>query len=213
MTKTIAAQLERHSSNGSKVAECVACHGEIQPYTGRPVSLYSKRFAHQPGQCRDAGERAAQVRELVDQGDLFAWSCCHVEPAAEIPVVCNELGTDKAAYVAHMRTHGATALKVPARPRLRKTAPAASLPKLEVNPLKWITWTENNLERKGQFWSEGPDPHSVWVVPLRPATWEVQGKPAKPVCLYAHGDGSWSTDWSRATWDRREVNRKAKNAA
>ena len=112
-----------------------------------------------------------------------------------------------------MKTHGATPLAGSKPIRLRRKPPAATLPKLEVNPLKWITWTENNLERKGQFWSEGPDPHSVWVVPLRPATWETPGKPAKPVCLYAHGDGSWSADWSTAKWARREVNRKARNAA
>jgi hypothetical protein len=214
MSKAIADQLKRHGSQGAKVVTCVVCKGDIAPYAGRPVSLYSKRFAHHPGQCVDEHERAAQLRELVGQGALFAWSCRHVEPAGDIPLVCNELGTDRAEYERHMRTHGATALKPSFAPiRLRKTAPAAKLGKPIVNPFKWLTWAEDGIERKGQYWSDGPDPQSVWVVPLRPAPWETPGKPAKPVLLYSHGDGTWSTDWSRAKWDRRDANRRAKRNA
>jgi hypothetical protein len=42
---------------------------------------------------------------------------------------------------------------------------------------------------------------------------QTPGKPAKPVLLYSHGDGIWSTDWSRAKWDRRDANRRAKRNA
>lgn len=109
--------------------------------------------------------------------------------------------------------------------RLRKTAPATKLPKLEINPFKFVTWHQTRYgawqagignpvlgeaDRKGQFWSEGPDPHSIWVVPLHPAPWEPQNNPARPVCLYSHGNGSWSPDWSQAKRDRRDANRRAK---
>lgn len=214
MSKAIADQVKRQGSQGAKVVQCVVCKGDIQPYAGRPVSVYSKRYAHHPGQCVDTKARNATVHELAGQGELFGWSCRHIEPGTGEPVVCGELGSDRGEYERHMRSHGATALKPSFAPiRLRKTAPAAKLPKLDVNPLKWLHWTENDTERKGQFWSDGPDPHSVWVVPLHPAAWETPGKPARPVLLYSHGDGTWSTDWSRAKWDRREANRRAKRAA
>jgi hypothetical protein len=181
---TIAEQLKRHGSQGAKVVQCVACQGDIQPFAGRPVSLVGKRFAHHPGQCVDAGERNAAVREMAGQGELFAWSCRTVEPARDIPHVCDAKGTDRAEYEAHMRAHGMPALKSPASIRLRKGAPAARLPKLPLNPLKFVHWHEElrgqwqegvgcpllgEADRRGQFWSEGPDPHSIWVVPLHPA--------------------------------------------
>jgi hypothetical protein len=222
-------QLKRHGSQGSKVVQCVVCRGDIQPYAGRPVSLVSKRYAHHPGQCLDESERAVQLRELAGQGELFAWQCRHVEPAADMPAVCNATGTDRAECEAHMRNHGATALTEYRPIRLRKSAPAARLAKPAVNPFKWLTWHETlygqweagvgnpvigEADRKGQYWSDGPDPHSVWVVPLQPAPWEPKDQPAKPVLLHSHGDGTWSTDWSRAKYDRRDANRKAKwNAA
>ena len=48
----ITGQLARQGSQGSKVVQCVACKGDIQPYAGRPVSLYSNRYAHHPGDCQ-----------------------------------------------------------------------------------------------------------------------------------------------------------------
>ncbi len=111
--------------------------------------------------------------------------------------------------------------------RLRKGVPAARLPKPSVNVFKFITWHETKLgewqagignpvlgeaDRRGQWWSDADQPHSVWVVPLAPAPWEPQDRPAKPVCLYSHGDGTWSTDWSAAKWARRGANRRAKDA-
>jgi hypothetical protein len=227
-TSTIADQLKRQGSQGAKVVTCVVCKGDIQPFAGRPVSFRSKFYAHHPGQCDNDHERNSELRETAGQGALFAWSCRHVEPAADLPRVCNEQGTDRGEYEQHMRSHGETALAEYRPIKLRKTAPGAKLPKLTVNPFKWVTWHETlcgewqagvgnpvlaEADRKGQFWSEGPDPHSIWVVPLHPAPWELQGKPAKPVCLYSHGGGTWSTDWSRAKWDRREANRRAKRNA
>ena len=229
MTKTIAAQLKDRGSNGSKVVRCVACDGEIQPYAGRPVSLTGGRFAHHPGQCPDAGARAVTVRDMARQGELFAWSCRKVEPAGDIPSVCDKSGTDRAEYEAHMRAHGLKAPATDYRPvRLRKGAPAAKLAKPSVNVTKFVHWHEVKLgewragvgnpvigeaDRRGQYWSEGSDPHSIWVVPLAPAPWEPKDRPAKPVCLYSHGDGTWSADWSAAKSDRRDANRRAKYAA
>jgi hypothetical protein len=227
-TIKIADQLKRNGSQGAKVVQCVVCKGDIPPYAGRPVSLVGKRYAHHPGQCADVAERNAAIREMAGQGELFAWSCRKVELAADIPFVCSEMGTDRGEYEAHMRAHGLIAPKLPTPIRLRKGAPAAKLGKLPVSPFKWVHWHEEKrgqwqegrgcpligeADRKGQFWSEGPDPHSIWVVPLHPAPWEAPGRPTKPVCLYDHGNGTWSTDWSKAKQDRREANRRGKRTA
>jgi len=128
-----------------------------------------------------------------------------------------------------MRGHGLAAPKSAfARIKLKKTAPAARLGKPSVNPFKFVHWHEIRLgewqagvgnpvlgeaDRRGQYWSEGPDAHSIWVVPLHPAPWEAQGRPAKPVCLYSHGDGTWSADWSKAKRDRSEANRRGRRNA
>ena len=229
MSKTIAAQLERQGSQGAKVVQCVQCQGDIPPFAGRPVSVSSKRYAHHPGQCASTGARSATVRDMARQGELFAWSCRKVEPAADIPSVCDETGTDRATYEAHMHAHGLKAPATDYRPiRLRKGAPAAKLAKPNVNVTKFIYWHEvkygewqagignpviGQADRRGQSWAEGPQPHSIWVVPLAPAPWEPKGMAAKPVCLYSHGDGTWSADWSRAKSDRRDANRRAKSAA
>ena len=228
MTRPIGAQLKDRPSQGGKSVQCVACKGEIPPYAGRQVSLIGNRYAHQAGQCADAGARTVTVRDLARQGELFGWACRKVEPAAETPVVCDETGTDRAAYAAHMAAHGLKATGTDYRPvRLRKTVPAAKLAKPSTNPLKFITWHETKLgewqagignpiigeaDRRGQYWSEADHPHSIWVVPLEPAPWEPEDQPAKPVQLYSHGDGHWSTDWSAAKWARRGVNQRAKNA-
>jgi hypothetical protein len=212
-TSTIADQLKRHGSQGAKVVQCAACHGDIQPYAGQPVSLIGKLYAHHPGQCAGASERASQVRDKAVQGELFAWSCTRVEPGSASPVICSELGTDRDEYVRHMTSHGLKPISTPAPIRLRRKAPAAKLAKPIVNPFKFLNWTENGTGRRGQYWADGPGPQSVWVVPLQPAAWEVAGRPAKPVLLYSHGDGTWSTDFSRAKWDRRDANRRAKRNA
>jgi len=224
----IADQLKRQGSQGAKVVQCVVCKGDIPPYAGRPVSLYGKRYAHHPDQCLDVADRGVKLREMAGQGELFAWQCRHVEPAADMPAICDELSTDRAPFERHVRSHGATALQEYRPIRLRRTAPAAKLPKLPVNPFKWVTWHEEKrgqwqegigcpligeADRKGQFWSEGPDPHSIWVVPLHPAPWETPGRPAKPVCLDSHGDGRWSADWSKAKRDRSEASRRSKRNA
>jgi len=225
---TIEAQLKDRPSQGGKSVQCVQCKGEIPPYAGRLMSLIGERYAHHPGQCADAGARTVTVRDLARQGELFAWTCRKVEPAAEMPVVCDETGTDRAAYVAHMAAHGLKATATDYRPvRLRKTAPAKLTKPSVGNVLKFITWHETKYgewqagvgnpvlgeaDRRGQYWSEADHPHSIWVVPLAPAPWEPKDRPAKAVQLYSHGDGSWSTDWSAAKSGRRRVNQRAKNA-
>lgn len=227
MAKTIAAQLEGQGSQGGKVVQCAACKGDIQPYAGRLVTTLSKRYAHHPGQCPDAGSRSVTVRDMGRRGELFGWSCRKVEPAADIPSVCDETGTDRAAYTAHMAAHG---LKAPDwRPmRRRKTTTTARLPKPAVNVFKYVHWHEVKLgewqagignpvlgetDRRGQYWSEADHPHSIWVVPLEVAPWEPKDRPARAVQLYDHGDGHWSTDWSAAKWARRGANRRAKTQA
>lgn len=57
----IAAQVERQGSQGATVVQCVVCRGDIPPYAGRPVSLYGK-YAHHPGQCADAADRAVKIQ-------------------------------------------------------------------------------------------------------------------------------------------------------
>jgi hypothetical protein len=207
MSKITAAQIERQGSQGSKIVPCVACGGDIQPYAGRPVSL--SRYAHHPGQCADAAERSATVREMAGQGELFAWSCRHVEPGSSEPAVCSEMGTDRAEYDQHMREHGATPLKPFAPIKLRRKAPAAKLPQLDFSPFKYIAWTEHmndgiEVTRRGQFWSLTEAPHGVWVIRLD--TREL-------VELYRDGGGSWTRNWSDAAVSRREANRRAKRNA
>ena len=113
----IADQLKRQGSQGAKVVQCVVCKGDIPPYAGRPVSLYGKRYAHHPDQCLDVADRGVKLREMAGQGELFAWQCRHVEPAADMPAICDELSTDRAPFERHVRSHGATALR-----RSRSTA-------------------------------------------------------------------------------------------
>ena len=223
------ASLAKRGSQGSKIVPCVQCGGDIQPYAGRKVAEYSERYAHHPGQCKDAGSRTESVRSAARQGELFAWSCRMVTPNGDNPRVCDAGGTDRAEYSAHMHSHGFKGCQPGyKRPRLSKRAPAASLPKASVDvfgPVTWHhvihgEWQEGvgnpvlwESDRSGQYWSEGPDAHSIWVVPFAPAPWETPGQPAKPVCLYSHGDGTWSADWSRAQSDRRDANRKIKRLA
>ncbi len=117
---SVTAELERQGSQGAKVVQCVQCKGDIQPYAGRLVSTRGKRYAHHPGQCTDAGPRSTTVRDMARQGVLFGRSCRKVAPAADIPSVCDETGTDRAAYEAHMRAHGLKAPGADYRPiRLR----------------------------------------------------------------------------------------------
>jgi hypothetical protein len=211
----------RPQSQGGKVVTCVRCKGDIQPYAGREVA--NGKFAHHPGQCSDVTARDALPRELAGQGTLFGWRCDHVSVDAgqPAPEVCAASGTDRTEYAAHMKSHGARPLTAPKMIRLRKSAPAASLTPAEVPPFEWLHWTETHItgpwapgtgqpsmtaERRGQFWSEGPYPHSVWVLPLEPAPWEI-GQ-AAPVTLFVIEPGRYTTDWSEARQERREAKRR-----
>ncbi len=145
-------QLERQGSQGAKVVQCVQCKGDIQPYAGRLVSLVSKRYAHHPGQCANAGARSAAVRDMARQGELFGWACRKIELAAGIPFICDETGTDRAAYVAHMRGHGLMAPGTDYRPiRVRKGVPAAKLPKPSVPVFKFITSRDQAGRMAGRY--------------------------------------------------------------
>ena len=206
---------KRPESQGDKVVTCVRCQGEIQPYAGRSVALIRGQYAHQPGQCKDQAAREAAVRQLAGQGTLFGWRCDHIEPGDVTGYVCAESGTDRRGYVTHMAGHGKRLPSGAPRIRLRKTAPAAGLPKLEVPVFKFATWTERTYAewvagvgneliaertRRGQFWAESDQPHCYWYMPL-------DASDRQPVRLYARGDGTMTRDWSEAASSRRDANR------
>lgn len=67
-------------------------------------------------------------------------------------------------------------------------------------------WT---VQRRGQFLSAGPYPHSVWVIPLEPAPWE-SGR-AAAVTLFVIEPGRYTTDYQEFRHERREVNRRARD--
>jgi hypothetical protein len=60
---------------------------------------------------------------------------------------------------------------------------------------------EQAAERRGQYWANGPDAHSVWVIPFDLAPWET-GRPA-PVLLYAGSAGKFHQHAYSAKYDRR----------
>jgi hypothetical protein len=61
--------------------------------------------------------------------------------------------------------------------------------------------TTQTAERRGQYWANGPDAHSVWVIPFELAPWE-NGRPA-PVLLYAGSAGKFHQHAYSAKYDRR----------
>jgi hypothetical protein len=202
------------------------CGGDVQPYAGRAISLYGARFAHHPGQGADSAERAARVREMARQGTLFGWACSHLEvgSSGDSAEICDVAGSDRAEYAAHMKAHGKTPVKVEPKIRLRKAIPAAKLPPVEVPVFKTLRWTKRTYsdwtpehgqpftetEHRGQFWSNGPDPHSVVAITYTPFN---SGIRQELITLYVRADGSVTPDWSEAKHSRREGNRVAKRAA
>lgn len=68
----------------------------------------------------------------------FGWSC-HKDGH-------EESGRDRGEFTAHMRGHGLKSPQPSCKPiRLRKATPAAPVRKLEINPLKWLHWTEDHV--------------------------------------------------------------------
>ena len=221
---------KRPESNGSKEATCVRCKTTIQPYAGREVAF--SKYAHHPGQCKDVAEHEAIVRKAAtEQGTLFGWRCERIDVdvgSAEV-VACHASGTDREAFTAHMREHGARVDGGFAPVRLRKRAPAAPRVAPLVPPFKQLRWTERRYgewvagvgnpligecERRGQFWSNADTPGSVWVIPLERAPWESTTRPPKPVQLYLTGiPGRYTTDWSVARSERREAKRRGSRLA
>ncbi len=218
--QSIAERCKRAGSQGGKVIRCVRCHGDIPEYAGRSVALLSGQHAHHPGKCTDQAEREAGVRSVAVQ-TTFGWSCAHVEPGSTEPDICSLAGAERTAYVEHMRAeHGATALKPTVPPiRLRNAVPAAKRQAPAVAPFKRIEWTvtrgpdggtaANPVLRRGQFWANGPDAHSVIVIEDMRAL----AMPNRLVTLYIRADGSVTPDWSDAGSSRREANRENKRAA
>ena len=176
--------------------------------------------------------RPRSAAEVTHEAALqlgFAWHCAKAEDGRQ----CDEAGNDRAEFTAHMKGHGLKAPRPVRMIRLKATAPAASLGKLEVPVFKWMHWEQEHCEpgicscghsssvhatwfgtrsdggqaetarcehcqcerapwelpapkrmkarRRGQFWSQGSRPHTVWVLPFEPAPWE-HGR-AKPVEL------------------------------
>lgn len=188
---------------------------------------------------------AAEAMRLSAVQLGFAWQCAKDE--------CSAGGNDRAEYAGHMKGHGFKPPRPVKRIKLRTGAPAASLPKLEVPPFKWLRWTQEHVtpgtcecghttgahharhgtasdgepttmgacescpcrvefwslpagttqsaERRGQFWSAGPHPHSIWVLPFDAAPWE-DGN-AAPVLVYPGKPGRAFTDAYSARYDRR----------
>ena len=201
----------------SQEQACIRCAAPIPSYAGVRASELGNRWVHHAGQCADAGEITLRVRELAGQGALFGWHCGHVEQdGIGGATVCDVTSGDRAAYAAHMKSHGARPLAAPKMIRLRKRPPAASLPALELVTTKWIRWVERTYsewepgsgqtcaerERRGQFWSLADAPHSVWVVPFPEG-----GRPQRPVKLYV-ANGRCYQDFSEARRLRREGNRR-----
>jgi hypothetical protein len=201
---------------------CVKCSGQITAYAGLAVSAWGERYSHRPGQCQPL--QGTDLRQLADvQGALFAWSCRKIETGKSGPdsaVPCIASGTDPATYREHMTGHGAKPLAAPRMIKLRKSAPraAAGLPKIELaSLLKYVTWTRRTYSEwtpehgqvctetpmRGQVWADGPDPYSVWVLPM-----PVDGQRQQPVTLYLAGGQAYA-DWSEARTARREAKRRA----
>lgn len=204
--------------------DCLKCAGKIAPYAGRPVSAYGSKFAHHPGQCVDRDELARDLHKLAVQTTMFAASCRMINPDASYDdqAICEFATTDRQAWTGHMRTeHKTYPLKSEKPIRLRKSAPAARLAPVEIPPFKYVRWTHRTYsewqpdvgqtctetEMRGQFWANGPDPHSVWVLPIT-----ASGAYVPPVTLYLAGGQAYQS-WSDAKSARREVNRRHSLAA
>lgn len=229
--QTSAEVCKRHGSQGAKVVRCIRCGGDIPEYAGRRVAELRETYAHHPGQCQDTHERQAAVRQVAGQAS-FAWECRTVAPGVTEPDICSIAGMGREsaeAYLEHFRSeHGATALKPTVPPiRLRKIVPAAPRQAPRVAPFKRITWTQTHqqmtsetgspyggptwettvTEHRGQFWSNGPDAHSVIVIEDRRAA----GLPNRLVTLYQDSSGKLTADWSSAKSDRRDANRRERD--
>jgi hypothetical protein len=206
---------------------CARCKGTIPAYAGRPLSEYGSKFLHHPGQCDDAAATTEAVRKVAaEQGSLFGWACTHHESSKydDMAEVCNVIGWDRGEYAAHMKTHGKTPIKAEPKIRLRRKPPAAKLPPVEVPVFKTLRWTKRTYsdwtpehgqtftesEHRGQFWSNGPDPHSVIAITYTPYG---SGQRPELITLYLRADGSVTPDWSDAKQSRREGNRLAKRVA
>ena len=207
-------------SSNTEDTTCVRCLGKITAYAGRPAG---NRYAHHPGQCVTRGEQERDALKLARQTTMFAATCQRIDESTTFgtPVMCEFATTGRQAAAEHFRAeHGAKQLHPGEKPiRLRKSAPAAKFPPLEVAPFKRITWTHRTYREwvagkgqectetamRGQFWSDGPHPHSIWVIPD-----PVGGRPQQPVTLLLDGQGGAHENWSDARTIRREGNRSAK---
>ena len=207
-------------SSNTTDTTCARCLGKLAAYAGRQAG---RRHVHHPGQCVTRGELESDARKLAGQTTMFAASCYRLDESVTFgePALCEFATTDRQAFADHMRReHKATMLHPSEKPvRLRKRPPGAKLPAVDCPPLKRITWTHRvysdwqagvgqtctETPMRGQLWSDGPQPHSVWVIPD-----PVAGIPQKPVTLHLDGQGGAHENWSDARSIRREGSRAAK---
>jgi hypothetical protein len=148
--------------------EC-ANPGCVVWFSGDRLAGYRKREAdrkrYEDEQAREAqreqDKRDAQAAQAARAAKLhanvgpvalqlgFAWCCTKTTPAESYgadPVMCEESGTDRGEYEAHMRGHGARAYHGTKRIRLRRKPPAATMRKLDVPVTKWLRWDEDHRE-------------------------------------------------------------------
>lgn len=210
-------------SANTKDTTCIRCLGKLVAYAGRPVGQ-GTRYCHHAGQCVTCGELESDARKLAGQTSMFAASCTRLDEAAryDIGALCSFATTDREAAAEHFRTeHGAKSLRMDKLIRLRKAPPAAKFPPVELTTTKRIYWTHRTYSEwrpevgqectetsmRGQFWSDGPHPHSVYVIPD-----PVAGRPQPPVTLYLDSIGGAHENWSDAKRIRSEASRGKKHA-
>ena len=108
---------------------------------------------------------AEQVTREAAQQLGFAWHCVKSSTEGQ----CDEAGNDRAEYAAHMRGHGAKAIRGTRSIKLKRRPPAATLGKLDVLPLKWLHWEETHSEPLPCTCGHGHDEHGPqWVKPEHP---------------------------------------------
>lgn len=206
-------------SSNTTDTTCIRCLGKITAYAGRPVG---NRYAHHPGACVTRGEQERDARKLAGQTTMFAATCQRIADDAKYAdmAMCSFATVDRAAYAEHFKTeHGAKQLHTGKSARLRRKPPAAKFAPVDLPLFKRVTWTHRTYSTwqpevgqtctetamRGQFWSEGPSVHTVWVIPD-----PVGSVPQSPVTLYLDGQGGAHENWSDAQHIRREVNRRKK---
>lgn len=72
------------------------------------------------------------------------------------------------------------------------------LSKLILNPHDSVFWTDGGERYSGQFWAEGAEPCSLWVVP-----YDRQGLGRVFIQVFRAGSGHYTTDKAAAAQGRK----------